>query len=351
VLHRLAGCRGTDPTTPSRSSLLDIRKLDWSEEICDGSGIDPGLLPPVSGRPWEQAAELPAAQAAELGLRPGLPVAMGGSDDASATLGCGAIESGQVCVGTGTAANWRTVMGVYRADHSGAGDVSPHVVPDRYIYEVAIESTGSSLRWLRDTLNSPGGFDELVGEAAGVVCGADGLLCFPFVDGASRAPRYADGARAAYLGVASGHTRGHLVRAMLEGIAYQYRSTMSILTRPGAHPGQLSASDPIGTGDGEARSAVWTQLKADVLGTPLRVPRIPDLAAAGAAILAGLAAGVFEDAAAGVARLVRWDRQYDPDPERSAAYRELGAAYERAYQRVAQTFGRPQPAFRATRSD
>jgi sugar (pentulose or hexulose) kinase len=347
VLHRLTGCRATDPTTPSRSSLLDIRGLNWSEEVCNGSGIDPGLLPPIAGRPWEPAAELPSAQASELGLRPGLPVAMGGSDDASATLGCGAIEPGQAGVGTGTAANWRTVMGEYRADHSGAGDVSPHVVPDRFLYEVAIESTGSSLRWLRDTLVGPGGdsgFDELVGEAADVACGADGLLCFPFVDGASRAPWYADGARAAYLGVASGHTRAHLVRAMLEGIAYQYRSTMSILTRPGAHPGPLSASDPIGIGDGEARSPVWTQLKADVLGTPLRVPRIADLAAAGAAILAGLAAGVFEDAAAGVARLVRWDRQYDPDPERSAAYRELGVAYERAYQRVAQTFGRTAPA-------
>jgi xylulokinase len=358
VLHRLTGCDATDPTTPSRSSLLDVRGLRWSEEICDGVGIDPGLLAPIAGRPWERVAELPAAAAEELGLRSGLPVAMGGSDDASATLGCGAIEPGQACVGTGTAANWRTVMRGYRADHSARGDVSPHVVPDRYLYEVAIESTGSSLRWLRDVLGGPAsqaGFDQLVGEAAGVACGADGLVCFPFVDGASRAPRYAEAARAAFLGIASGHTRGHLVRAMLEGIAYQYRATMSILTRPGAHPGPLSASDPIGIGDGEARSPVWTQLKADVLGTPLRVPRIADLAAAGAAILAGLAAGVFTDAAEGVARLVRWDRQYDPDPGRSAAYRELSAAYDLAYERVAQTFGaahspnqdsQPEPALR-----
>jgi xylulokinase len=350
VLHRLTGYDATDPTTPSRSSLLDIRGPGWSQEICDGLGLDPGLLPPVAAPPWAPVAELPAAQAAELGLRPGLPVAMGGSDDASATLGCGAIEPGQACVGTGTAANWRTVMGTCRADHSARGDVSPHVVPERYLYEVAIESTGSSLRWLRDVLSGPGsqdGFDRLVGEAAEVACGADGLVCFPFVDGAARAPRYADAARAAYLGVASGHTRAHLVRAMLEGIAYQYRSTMTILTRPGAHPGPLSTDDPIGIGDGEARSPVWTQLKADVLGTPLRVPRIADLAAAGAAILAGLAAGVFTDAADGVARLVRWERQYDPDPGRSATYRELSAAYDLAYQHVAHTFGhddQPEPA-------
>jgi xylulokinase len=349
VLNWLTGCRATDPTTPSRSSMLDIRRLQWSPEVCDAFRIDPGLLPPIAQPPWEPVAELPAARAADLGLRPGLPVAMGGSDDASATLGCGAIEAGQACVGTGTAANWRTVMGEYRPDHSGRGDVSPHVTAGRYLYEVAIESTGSSLRWLRDMLAGPAGagpvadarvgFDELVGEAAGVACGADGLICFPFVDGAARAPRYTAGARAAYLGVASGHTRAHLVRAMLEGIAFQYRATMAILAGPGAHPGPLSICEPIAIGDGEARSPVWTQLKADVLGTPLRVPRIADLAAAGAAILAGIAAGVFGDTAAGVARLVRWDRQYDPDPKRSAAYAELSAEYELAYQRVAETFG------------
>ena len=235
-----------------------------------------------------------------------------------------------------------------RPDHSGRGDVSPHVVPGRYIHEVAIESTGSSLRWLRDVLAEgqaqadgragtvqPAGFDELIASAADVACGADGLLCFPFLDGAARAPRYAAGARAAYLGMASGHTRAHLVRAMLEGIAFQYRATMSILAGPGA---QDRAGEPLGIGDGEARSPMWTQLKADVLGVPLRVPRIADLAATGAAILAGIASGVFASAAAGVARLVRWDRQYDPDPRRSAAYAQLSAEYERAYHAVAQTF-------------
>jgi xylulokinase len=338
VLNRLTGCRTTDLTTPSRSALLDIRGRRWSQEVCDAFGIDVGLLPPIGGPPWEPVAQLPAARAADLGLRPGLPVAMGGSDDASATLGCGAIEPGQACVGTGTAANWRTVMGRYRPDHSGRGDVSPHVVPGRYVHEVAIESTGSSLRWLRDVLAGPGseaaGFEELIASSAGVACGADGLLCFPFVDGAARAPRYAAGARAAYLGVASGHTTAHLVRAMLEGIAYQYRATMAVLVSPGG---------PLGIGDGEARSPVWTQLKADVLGVPLRVPRIADLAAAGAAILAGLAAGVFTSAAAGVAALVRWDRQYEPDPERSAVYAELASEYELAYQRVALTFGQVPP--------
>ncbi len=103
-----------------------------------------------------------------------------------------------------------------------------------------------------------------------------------------------------------------------------------------------NAGEAIGTGDGEARNAVWNQLKADVLGVPLRVPRITDLAAAGAAILAGIASGVFADAAAGVAALVSWDRHYEPDPQRTAVYAKLSAGYELAYTRLAGTFGQDQ---------
>src|ERR1700730_726472 len=94
VPTRLTGCRATDPTTPSRSSLLDIRRGQWSQEVCGAFGIDAGLLPRIGAPPWAPVAELPAARTADLGLRPGLPVAMGGSDDASAALGCGAIEPG-----------------------------------------------------------------------------------------------------------------------------------------------------------------------------------------------------------------------------------------------------------------
>jgi len=345
LLHRLTGCAATDLTTPSRSGLLDVARQEWSEEICGAFGIDPGLLPPVGAQPWQRAGGLPASSARQLGLRAGVPVAMGGSDDAAATLGCGAIQPGQVSVGTGTAANWRTVLAGWRPDRSGRGDVSPHVVPGRFIHEVAIESTGSSLRWLRDVLIGPSsgqaGFDELISSAAAVPCGADGLRCFPFVDGAARAPRYAAGARGAYLGAVSGHTRGHLARAMLEGIAFQYRATL-LLTGHRTADGMSNAGEAIGTGDGEARNPVWNQLKADVLGVPLRVPRITDLAAAGAAILAGIASGVFADAAAGVAALVSWDRRYEPDPQRTAVYAKLSAGYELAYTRLASTFGQDQ---------
>lgn len=346
VLHKLAGCETTDPTTPGRSSLLDIGSQQWSDEICEAFGIDEAMLPPIAERPWELVAELPRSRADELGLRPGLPIAMGGADDASAALGCGAIDQGDICIGTGTAANLRTVLGAYHPDKSARGDVSVHAVPSRYLHEMAIESTGSSLRWLRDAFSAPGGtsareeFGQLVSSAGEVTCGADGLFFFPFVDGAARAPRYASGASGAFIGVVSGHSRAHLVRALLEGVAFQYRAMMPFLGtgQPAGSAERASIRSPIGIGDGEAQSPLWTQIKADVLGLALRVPRIADLAAAGAIILAGMAAGLFADAADGVRQIVRWEHQYEPDPRRTAVYADISAEYERVYLRVKQTF-------------
>src|SRR5258708_26079922 len=190
--------------------MLDVARQRGSGELCDALGIGRGRRPAIGAQRWQCVTGLPTGSARELGLRPGVPVAMGGSDDAAATLGCGAIRAGQVSVGTGTAANWRTVLAGGQPDHSGRGDVSPHVVPGRYIHEVAIESTGSSLRWLRDVLLGPSsgqaGFDELISSAAEVPCGADGLLCFPFVDGVARAPRYTAGGSGAVLGAVFSHT-------------------------------------------------------------------------------------------------------------------------------------------------
>jgi xylulokinase len=325
VVQRLTGQAATDVSTPGRSLLLDIERGQWLPEICDAFGIDPALLPEISHQPWEVIGELRASRARELGLLAGTPVAMGGADDAAATLGAGAIEPGELCVGTGTATNWRTVLERPRPDPTGRGDVAPHVVPQRYILEVAIESTGSSLRWLRDTIAADQSFSALAHEAGRIAPGADGLLFHPYVDGAGRAPRYLSGATGSFLGIVSGHTRGHLVRSVLEGVAYQYPPTMGIVaTLADVHP-------PIATGDGEAQSAIWNQIKADVLGVSLDVPVIVQLAAAGAAILAGVAAGVYADVAAGVQAIVRPDRHFHPDPVRHAAYRDLRDAHERSF--------------------
>jgi xylulokinase len=323
VLFRLTGLVGTDISTPARSVMNDLRTDGWSAEICSAAGIALDLLPEVSWQPWQRVAELGADAARLLGLPAGVPVAAGGGDDPSATLGAGAVDIDDLCAGTGTSSDWRLVLGAGEPDTALArGDVARHVVADRYLFEVCIESTGSSLRWFRDAFGGGASYAELVEEASTVPPGADGLVFLPFVDGAKRAPWYLEGAAGGFLGIASGHTRAHMARALLEGVAFEYPPTLELIS-PGRDPDR-----PITLVDGEAHADVWNQIKADVTGVPIRTTAIRESAALGAAILAGQSVGGFADAADGARRLVRFDRVYEPEPMRHAHYGELREHYQ-----------------------
>jgi xylulokinase len=336
VLLRLTGRAETDVTMPSRSILNELATDDWSPVVCDACGIDRAMLPPIVNRPWERFDELSAAAAELTGLPAGLPIAAGGGDDQSAALGAGAIEDHDLCAGTGTSSDWRCVQPACVPDTEGHADVARHVVQDKWILAVTIESTGSSLRWFRDAFPDPDvglrGYQALMEQAQDVPAGADGLLFLPFVDGARRAPRYVDGATGSFHGIVSGHTRAHFVRAILEGIAFQYPRTLALIapSRP--------RTQPIAMVDAETRGAVWNQIKADVTGVPITTPQIFESAALGAVALAGQAAGVFADARQAVDGLVHPRRVYEPDPDRHALYDELRERWELIYTAVSSTY-------------
>ena len=334
VLYRLTGIMATDISTPSRSVMNDVRRSDWSAAICEAMEIDIGLLPPIRYKPWEVWEELSPKAASLVGLAPGTPLAAGGGDDQAAALGAGVIDSGDLCAGTGTASCWRSVSDRCDPDPQGRADLSQHVVPDRFVYEATIVSTGSSLRWLRDTFASEllaaekaGGqtaYEELVGAAGRIPLGADGLLYFPYLEGA-RTPRYNDDATGVFFGLTAAHSRDHFVRALLEGVAFQYPPSLALLRSWGMSTGRISMVD------GESRSAMWNQIKADILGVPIAVPRVIQSAAVGSAILAGLAADLFKDARSGVGSMIHWERVYEPDLRRHQLYDEIRQRYECVY--------------------
>jgi xylulokinase len=290
-------------------------------------------LPEVRWQPWDRVAELDARAAALLGLPAGLPVAAGGGDDQAAALGAGTVEVDDICAGTGTSSDWRLVTAERQPDtRLERGDLARHVVRGRYVFEVCIESTGSSLRWFRDTFGGGAGYAQLVEEAQAVPPGAAGLAFLPFVDGAKRAPWFLTGATAGFLGISSGHTRAHLSRAILEGIAFEYPPTLQLIA-----PGR-DRNRPITLVDGEAHAAAWNQMKADVTGVPIRTTAIRESAALGAALLAGQSAGHFDGAAAGVRELVRFDQVFEPDPARHAEYAVLRGQYEQLLAAIRPTF-------------
>jgi sugar (pentulose or hexulose) kinase len=338
VLFRLTGRIATDTSTPTRSMLYDLHGQRWSDWICEAAGIDPAILPPIEHQPWEAWGELPEDAAASLGLQAGTVVAAGGGDDPAAALGAGAIDPGDVVVGTGTASCWRIVSATARPDPGRRVDLTIHLVPGRYLYEVIITGTGTSLRWFRDLLQPESGgepisYESLLAAAERAPLGAASLFFYPYMEGA-RAPLFNDNASGIFFGLRSHHDRGHLARAILEGIAFQYAPVAELLAEFGSRPTQLTLVDD------EARSALWNQIKADVTGLPVATLRSRHAAALGAAILAALAAGLFRDARSAVAAFVRPDRVFAPRPGEQDRYGRIRDRYVEVLRLLEPAFGR-----------
>ena len=322
IAYRLTGDIGTDPTGPTRSILNDWRSQDWSVELCDAAGIPREILPDVKYQPWEARGELGAA-AHELGLLPGTLLVAGGGDDPAAALGSGVIEPGDVSVGTGSSMSWRAVAEQPMFDPTGLVGLMPHVVPGRHLHEMVAVGSGTTLRWLRGAFGRGAQYADLIAETLTVRRGSDGLMCFPYVEGAS-IPVQDDHARASFAGIAGHHALPHFVRATLEGIAYQYPALLEALHDRGLRVDKLTISD------GEARSPEWNQIKADVLGQPLTPALRVEAPSIGAAILGGMASGAFASARAGVDAVVELADPVLPDPAGLQQYALLRAEWDLA---------------------
>ena len=331
LVWRLCGVDATDISTITRSLINDARTDSWSPELLAAAHIDAGLLTHDIRQPTEVIGHLGAAGAQMLGLAPDVVVVAGGGDDPAAALGAGAIEVDSVCAGTGTASDWRRVAAAYVPDPLGRRDCSPHFVFGRYIVAATIDGTGTSLRWFRDLFRRDAGpteggfiddidFAALTQQAATVAPGAESLLFLPFLEG-NRAPHFLNGASGGFFGLRAGHTRAHLARAVLEGIGFLYPGTLRLLG------GQIPPA--ISMIDGETRSGVWNQIKADILGIPIHVPRVSEAAAVGAAMVAGIGTGLFCDVTTAVQACVRPGVTYQPDPALHAIYSELQYIFDK----------------------
>lgn len=313
LLSIISDADGTDPTTPTRSMAFDVKNRAWSSEIVAPLGVPLELFDEIRHEPWHACGTLKPSWARRFGLAADVVVAAGSADDQAAAIGAGAISAGQVCLGTGTCSSWRVVTDEFSPDVTGQTDFAPHAAPGVYLREATIDSAGSSLRWFRDELCADlapeVGYDEILAMAATVPVGAGGLLCFPFVDGGQRAPYFEQRATAAFFGITSHHTRAHMARAMIEGVALLYAPTWELLGRP--------AQGPLTIVDGEASSTVWNQIKADVLGHSIQTPKVLDAAAMGGAALAAVAGGFHATVAAAVGSMITYNAPVQPDPPRA----------------------------------
>jgi xylulokinase len=185
-------------------------------------------------------------------------------------------------------------------------------------------NAAGSLRWFRDAFAPGAGYDELTAEAARSAPGAEGLVFLPYLQG-ERTPHADAGARGAFTGLSVRHDRGALVRSVLEGVAYGLRDSLELLRELGVRPRAGRASG------GGARSRLWLEIVASVLGLPLEVTAVEEGSAYGAALLAGVANGTFADAQEAVAACVSVRDTIEPNAAWASAYEEGYARYRALY--------------------
>jgi xylulokinase len=332
LAYRLTGDIGTDPTGPTRSLLSDWRRQNWSTATCDEAGIPREILPDVRYQPPEPRGVLGRA-AGDLGLVPGTVLVAGGGDDPAAALGSGVVNPGDVSIGTGSSMSWRVVGLEPRFDRTGLIGLMPHLIPGRYLHEMVVTGTGTTLRWFRGVFGDEMTYEQLISQCAPIGRGSEGLLCFPYLEGAT-VPRQDDSARAVYYGIAGHHQRAHFIRSVLEGTAYQYPALLDLLRTRGHQVGSLTISD------GEARNHLWNQIKADVMGETITPSLRAEAPAIGAGMLAGLGVGLFNSIRDALAIVPELAPPVRPDPGAAADYATLRAEWEKVRGQVFPVFGR-----------
>jgi len=335
VRWQLTGERATDVADASGTLLFDVVNRRWSREMLSAFELDEKLLPAVFESP-EVCGRVSAAGAAATGLREGTPVVAGGGDQAAGAVGLGIVEAGVVSATIGTSGVVFAATDRPALDQLGRVHTFCHALPDRWHVMGVTQAAGLSLRWFRDTFgvdafkSSPNAADDLdpyellCAEAATAPPGADGVLWAPYLMG-ERTPHLDPHARAALVGLAANHTRAHIIRAILEGVAFSLRDTLSIFAE------MKVPVAAIRLGGGGARAALWRQIQADVYGQSVSVAEAEEGAAYGAALLAGVGSQVWPSVEEACAETVRVAERVEPDQATAALMNRRYQAFRSLY--------------------
>jgi xylulokinase len=330
IRYRLTGSLATEPSDASGTLMFDPAQLTWSRAIMDAVALPTSLLPDVGGSA-EVLGRVSAEVAVRCGLTSGTPVVGGGADNACGAAGVGVITPGEAVASWGTSGTVLAPTAQPLVDPGLRAHTFCHVAPDTWYLMGVVLSAGGAFAWYRDQfarelLGTDHADVQLNDEASGVPRGADGVTFLPYLQG-ERTPHRDASARGAFFGLSLAHSRAHLTRAVLEGVCFALRDSLSILQELGLSPKELLL-----TGGG-ARSAFIRQLQADVYGIPVTTVNREEGPAYGAALLAAVGVGAFSDlASAARATLVRGLEQR-PEAGAHQAYHEPYARYRAAYRR------------------
>lgn len=328
----LTGDRASDVADASGTLLFDVVHRRWSKPMLELSDISEALLPQVFESP-EITGRIHAEAAKRTGLKIGTPVVAGAGDQAAGAVGMGIVRAGAVSATIGTsgvvfAATEKPVL-----EPGGRIHTFCHAVPGRWHVMGVTQGAGLSLRWFRDQFGAGSKaaaedgrdpYEKLTEEAAQAPTGADGLLWAPYLMG-ERTPHLDPNIRGALVGITAQHSRSHVVRAILEGVAFSLRDSLTLFQEIGV------PIQSIRLGGGGARSPLWRQIQADVYGMPVEIVQAEEGAAYGAAILAGVGGGAWPSVDAATQSVVRVKEKIAPLAKNVALLDQQYAEYRLLY--------------------
>ena len=323
VRYRLTGEFATDVSDASGMQLLDVANRCWSEEMLKALDIDCALLakvyesPEVTGMVTEDAARL-------TGLCAGTPVVAGAGDNAAAAVGTGCIRDGKSFTTIGTSGVVYAHTSRMAADPAGRIHTFCCAVPGQWHVMGVTQAAGLSLSWLRQNICPELSYREMDALAEQTPIGAEKLIYLPYLMG-ERTPHLDADARGVFFGLSGMHTRAHLIRAVLEGVSYSLKDCQRIIEGVIGPIGETTVCG------GGAASGLWRQMIADVYGCKVQTLRANEGVALGAAILAGVGAGIYQSVAAGCDRIVEVKEEILPVAENTEKYRKVYAFYDSLY--------------------
>jgi xylulokinase len=327
VRLQLSGEYATDVADASGTLMLDVAHRRWSQETLDAAGLDSAMLPRLFESP-EVCGRVSPKAAAETGLLEGTPIVAGAGDQAAGAIGMGITRPGAVSVTIGTSGVVFAATDRPALDPGGRLHTFCHAIPDRWHVMGVTQAAGLSLRWLREHFGLTAQGDEayalMTREAAAIEPGADGVLWAPYLMG-ERTPHLDPGIRAALIGLAATHTRGHIVRAVLEGVAFSLRDSFTIFNELGVPVRRVRL------GGGGARSSLWREIQSNVYGHPVETVDADEGAAYGGALLAGVGAGLWPSVDEACDLLVRSSVTASPNQSTVELMNDRYAAYRRVY--------------------
>ena len=324
IRYKLTGEINTEVSDAAGTLLFDVKKQEWSKEIIEKLDLDYNILPPVLNS-IDIAGQINKSTAEMTSLSLGTPVAAGGADNACGAVGSGIIKEGRVMVSIGSSGVVLAQSSQPKADQKGRIHLFNHAKPDSWYMMGVMLSAGMSFNWLKEKLfQDKLDYDNLNQKAANVEVGSEGLIFLPYLYG-ERTPHADANARGVFFGISGRHQQKHFIRAVMEGVTFGLKDSLRLIEKQNVDIKEIRA---IGGG---AKSEVWQQIMADILGYPINLLNVEEGPAYGAALIAGVGVGLFNSFETVADNIIKVKKTVQPNKENVKKYKKYYGLYRELY--------------------